>query len=248
MGLAASCLGSCLASCACSACSSAVSSCCGSGKKGSYLPYLLILFFSTALALVLYLWGQPLIVHLTVKDLILCDSDACYGFGAVARISFSLFLFFLGHSILLLASSCRQLDSASWGLRALVLFVILVGAWFIPSQFYDVYTQVSRVVSGIFLVIQVIILIDFAYSWNEVQHTTLTLTLTLTLNNELKWELDCTESVWIGSVGIESNRIVSFAPLFFFFPLIDRNRQPTSNRQPPSPNLPQLPTSNDSTI
>jgi len=46
-------------------------------------------------------------------------------------------------------------------------FALLVVSWFIPDQFYDVYAEIARVVSGIFLLLQIIIFIDFAYNWNQ---------------------------------------------------------------------------------
>jgi hypothetical protein len=42
-----------------------------------------------------------------------------------------------------------------------------VVAYLIPDQFYDVYQWIARVFGGIFLVIQMILIIDFAYTWNE---------------------------------------------------------------------------------
>jgi len=43
-----------------------------------------------------------------------------------------------------------------------------VAAFFIPNPFYDDgYVQIARVVSGVFLVLQIVLLIDFAYRWNE---------------------------------------------------------------------------------
>jgi hypothetical protein len=53
-------------------------------------------------------------------------------------------------------------------LKFLFLILLLVAAFFIPNQFYDDgYVHIARIVSGIFLVLQIILLIDFAYRWNE---------------------------------------------------------------------------------
>lgn len=37
----------------------------------------------------------------------------------------------------------------------------------IPNSFYAVYMHISRIVSAFFLLLQLVILIDFAYTWNE---------------------------------------------------------------------------------
>jgi len=37
----------------------------------------------------------------------------------------------------------------------------------IPNPFFDIYAAIARVVSGVFLLLQIIILIDFAYHWDK---------------------------------------------------------------------------------
>ena len=134
------------------------------GRKGSLFPYFLLLFVSTVLAFVLRYWGGPLVLNLTVTSLTLCSKDSslpCYGFGALCRISFSLTLFFLVHLLLPLISKYN------WWLKGMLLCVITVGCWFIPDTFYSVYVDVARFFSGGFLLLQLVILVDFAYSWQE---------------------------------------------------------------------------------
>ena len=157
----ASCLGSCLASCACSFVQNACSSV---GRRGSLLPYFILLFVTTVMAFILRYWGGPLVVDLTVTSLTLCSSTSslpCYGFGALTRISWSLTLFFLLHLALPLISRW------SWWLKAAILTAVVVGCWFIPDPFYTVYVDVARFFSGLFLLLQLVILVDFAYAWQE---------------------------------------------------------------------------------
>jgi len=42
-----------------------------------------------------------------------------------------------------------------------------VCAFLLPNSFYDIYVHFARVISGFFLLVQIVILIDFAYSWNS---------------------------------------------------------------------------------
>jgi hypothetical protein len=44
--------------------------------------------------------------------------------------------------------------------------LLLVFAWLLPNSFYAVYMQIARIVSAFFLLLQLVILIDFAYQWN----------------------------------------------------------------------------------
>jgi len=108
-----------------------------------------------------------MLIHLYYYDLELCNTDKCVGFGAVYRLSFSLCIFFLFHALCLYSTSCQKLDQGFWLPKIFCLFVILILAYMIPNEFYDGYTHVARVVGGIFLLLQIIILIDFAYAWNE---------------------------------------------------------------------------------
>jgi len=68
---------------------------------------------------------------------------------------------------LLFIRSCADLDHSSLIARLFWFIILLVAAWFFPDGFYDVYVNIARVISGFFLVLQVIILVDFAYRWNE---------------------------------------------------------------------------------
>ena len=108
--------------------------------------------------------GGPIVVNLTVTSLTLCSKDSslpCYGFAALVRISFSLCVFFLIHLILPLISRFN------WWLKGAVLIAVTVGCWFIPDTFYTVYVDIARFFSGVFLLIQLIVLVDFAYTWQE---------------------------------------------------------------------------------
>jgi hypothetical protein len=165
MGAALSAVASCLGSCAAAlACGCVKNTCQTVGKRGSLQPYFLLLFVTTVLAFILRYWGGPIVINLTVTTLSLCTADSslpCYGFGALTRLSFSLTLFFLLHLALPLLSRFQ------WWLKGCLLLVAVVGCWFIPDSFYLVYVDIARFFSGLFLLMQLIILVDAAYSWQE---------------------------------------------------------------------------------
>ena len=53
-----------------------------------------------------------------------------------------------------------------------VLSTVFVATFFIPNSFFvafmqDVYADIARFISAAFLVCQIILIIDFAYAWNE---------------------------------------------------------------------------------
>lgn len=161
-----SCLGSCLGSMACGCCDKMCGGC--RSKTGSLIPYMILFIISSVVALILKYYGKPLLLHLYIKDITICDSSVCMGIGAVDRITFALALFFLFHGLFLRFQACKRLDFQNWWLKIFIFFVLLISSWFIPDAFYDnAYRNIARVVSGLFLLIQLLILVDFAYTWNE---------------------------------------------------------------------------------
>ena len=84
------------------------------------------------------------------------------------RISFALFLFFLLHALALLFAVFARVDRIRWWWHYLLYVGLLVAAFAIPSPFYDqAWVNIARFVSAFFLFFQIVILIDFAYEWNE---------------------------------------------------------------------------------
>jgi hypothetical protein len=128
------------------------------------MPYLFFLFANTILAAVLRFWGGPMLLDLYVYQLEVCDSEKCVGYGAVYRISFALFLFYLPHAI---GNKYNVGVALGWCWKTMCYLLLLVCAYLIPDVFYEGYVEVARVVSGFFLFLQVVILIDWAYRWNE---------------------------------------------------------------------------------
>jgi len=161
-----SCVGSCLGGC----CATVVGKACCGKTTETKMGHLILLFLGTVLALVLRYWGGPLMIHLYIYNLDVCTGTGCYGIGAVYRISVALFIFFLLHALVLrFNGGCLRKPSmlANWAVKFLLLILLLVCAFLVPDGFYLGYVNVARVIAGVFLVLQIILLIDFAYRWNE---------------------------------------------------------------------------------
>ncbi|KAH9261019.1 hypothetical protein BASA81_000723 [Batrachochytrium salamandrivorans] len=91
----------------------------------------------------------------------------CKGDAAVYRISFILVLFF--SAMLLLSLISERAHRGFWGVKLLLLAGGIAGSFFLPeTQFNSMdYAWFARIASFGFLVVQILILIDFAYQWNE---------------------------------------------------------------------------------
>ena len=92
----------------------------------------------------------------------------CQGDAAVYRISFVLAVFFF---IMMLGSKClgEGFHAGLWGVKIFIYIGMMVGCFFIDNSVFNNsgYAWVSRVVSALFLVLQILILVEFGYKWNE---------------------------------------------------------------------------------
>mmetsp|Transcript_11194 Transcript_11194/g.23296 ORF Transcript_11194/g.23296 Transcript_11194/m.23296 type:complete len:451 (-) Transcript_11194:75-1427(-) len=172
MGLVSS-AACCAAEGACCAGISCLSCCCRSGSskgapssKLAKIFYLFMVIISTILALVLRAYGDQMFFSLYSFKFGCTDGESsrCFGDQAVYRVSFGLAAFFL---FMLAGSASRSFHRGYWGLKMALFALLIVGSFFIPNTFFNVYSEVSRVVSVVFLLLMIIILVDFAHSIQE---------------------------------------------------------------------------------
>ena len=99
-----------------------------------------------------------------------CPTGSCYGTLAVYRITFAIFLFhsLLGALLYNVQSSSDPragLQNGFWGLKLLTWLGFLIGAFFIPNEFFIGWSKwFAMWAAGGFVLVQVVLLIDFAYN------------------------------------------------------------------------------------
>jgi hypothetical protein len=127
------------------------------------------LFFVGVIASVLLkYYGGDFMIDIRVKKIDLCPTNVCKGAQAVYRISFSFAIFFAVHWISQWIPGGERFHSRGFLAKFLCLIGIVILAFLeIPSHVFDVYAEISRYISAIFLLLQMIVMIDFAYRWNE---------------------------------------------------------------------------------
>jgi len=63
---------------------------------------------------------------------------------------------------------CRvHLQDGFWGIKVLLLIGMCVASFFIPNAFFEYYGWFALVASGVFILVQLILLVDFAHTWAE---------------------------------------------------------------------------------
>lgn len=103
-----------------------------------------------------------------------CTSTECIANQSAYRISFALWIFFFIH--MLLSSNCNlcmkpsqkiNFNKGGFLFRVIALIPLLILAFVIPNAFFVFYAWFSVVLSVLFLLAQLIILLDFSYNWSE---------------------------------------------------------------------------------
>ncbi|PWZ24059.1 Serine incorporator 2 [Zea mays] len=167
---AASCLASCCAACACEACRTAVGSI---GRRSARIAYCglfaLSLFASWALREVAapLLQSIPWINHFhKTPDREWFETDA------VLRVSLGNFLFFTILAVIMAGIKDQKdprdkVHHGGWMAKIFCWVVIVFLMFFVPNGVVSFYESISKFGSGLFLLVQVVLLLDFVHGWNE---------------------------------------------------------------------------------
>jgi len=165
------CLGallSCGATCCAGCCCSAFKDCKAKDGPGSRIPYMFIMFIFSVFAICMALFGEEIVWENDLLDyeFQICTKDSCKGNGAIYRTSFSLFIFFLIHVfVIYFVPSFHHLFFI---IKLFCLVAVLTATFFIPGTFFeDGYVQFARIGSSVFLLIQIYVLIGWAWDCNE---------------------------------------------------------------------------------
>ncbi|XP_055004088.1 serine incorporator 2-like isoform X2 [Boleophthalmus pectinirostris] len=178
-----------LASCASCLCGSApclLCGCCPSSNNSTItrLVFSIFLLLGTTVSIIMILPGMETQLRKIpgfcqggasipgLENQVNCD--VIVGYKSVYRMCFAMTcFFFLFCAIMIRVRSSKDpraaLQNGFWFFKFLILVGITVGAFFIPDgTFNTVWFYFGAVGSFIFILIQLILLIDFAHSWNKI--------------------------------------------------------------------------------
>ncbi|CAH0600283.1 unnamed protein product [Chrysodeixis includens] len=173
-------LACCCGSAACSLCCSACPSCANS--TSTRLMYAVMLLLVMIAACVTLAPG----LHDEMKKVPFCknstqyipgefkvDCDQAVGYLAVYRICFAACLFFVLMALITIGVKSSKdpragIQNGFWGIKYLLVIGGIIGAFFIPEgQFASTWMVFGMIGGFCFIVIQLILIIDFAHSWAE---------------------------------------------------------------------------------
>ncbi|KAI9638995.1 serine incorporator/TMS membrane protein [Dioszegia hungarica] len=102
-----------------------------------------------------------------------CTGGKCYGLLAVHRFCFALALFHLTLSALLVGVQSTKTKRAAiqngwWGIKIIFYFLLAFLTFLIPNEFFMAYgSYVAPIGACLFILIGLVLLIDFAHTWSE---------------------------------------------------------------------------------
>jgi len=109
----------------------------------------------------------------SATDNVTIDCTGVVGYLAVYRLCFAMSLFFFVMALLMIGVKSSNdpragIQNGFWAIKYLVLIGAIIGAFFIPrGQFGTVWMYFGMIGGFIFIIIQLLAIIEFAHSWAE---------------------------------------------------------------------------------
>lgn len=184
-------MGCIVSSVACCFCSAAANLCCAcipscKNSTSTRIMYSLILILTTIISAIALI---PEVRTALTKIPALCtpykigsmdthiqsglNCDMITGFGAVYRLCFATTMFFLLFTVFMIRVRSSQdvrskIQNGFWFFKFLIWILLIVAAFFIPVEGFTMAWMVIGMIGGsLYILIQLILLIDFSHSWNE---------------------------------------------------------------------------------
>ncbi|GAB4850454.1 hypothetical protein Ancab_029760 [Ancistrocladus abbreviatus] len=167
---AASCLASCCAACACDACRTAVS---GISRRSARIAYCGLFALSLIVAWILREVAAPLMEKIPwINHFHKTPSREWFETDAVLRVSLGNFLFFTTLAILMIGVKNQKdprdgLHHGGWMMKIICWCILVIFTFFLPNEIISFYETSSKFGSGLFLLVQVVLLLDFVHRWND---------------------------------------------------------------------------------
>jgi len=142
------------------------------------IMYTVVFFLMSFVAWIFHGWSKQLLENIPVlQRCVQMDDETgsqvmCYGTLAVYRISFVLAIFHIISALIMIGvkykGDCRTgLQDGWWLIKIGILVGGSIGAFFIPNPFFEYFGWVAFVASAMFIIVQLLLLVDFAHNWAE---------------------------------------------------------------------------------
>ncbi|KAG6664416.1 serine incorporator 3 isoform X1 [Carya illinoinensis] len=164
-----SCLASCCVASTCGLCTSVAS---GISKRSARLAYCGLFGLSLIVSWILREVAAPLLEKIPWINSSGTHTKEWFQVQAVLRVSMGNFLFFAIFALIMIGIKDQndRRDSwhhGGWIAKMVIWLLLVVLMFFIPNVVISIYGTISKFGAGLFLLVQVIILLDCTHSWND---------------------------------------------------------------------------------
>ena len=141
-------------------------------KQQIKISYIFLLIFSIIFIIFIsdlgtsYLYSWRSYIHCNIES----GGDLnCLGVSAIYRTSFCLFVL---HMIILLiclsrSSISKSINEDLWLIKIFFFIGILYLSFYIPNPFFELYSDIAKIIAISFILFQIIMMIDLFYLWGE---------------------------------------------------------------------------------
>lgn len=167
---AASCLASCCAACACEACRSVVG---GISRRSARIAYCGLFALSLIVSWILREVAAPLMEKIPwINHFHQTPDREWFETDAVLRVSLGNFLFFTILAVIMVGIKDQKdprdrVHHGGWTAKILCWCILVFLMFFVPNGVVSFYEGISKFGSGLFLLVQVVLLLDFVHGWND---------------------------------------------------------------------------------
>ncbi|KAF9613186.1 hypothetical protein IFM89_005957 [Coptis chinensis] len=167
---AASCLASCCAACACEACKSVAGSV---SRRSARIAYCGLFGLSLIVAWILREVAAPLMEKIPwINHFTKTPNREWFETDAVLRVSLGNFLFFTIFALIMVGVKNQKdprdrLHHGGWMMKVVTWCLLVIFMFFLPNGIVSFYESASKFGSGMFLLVQVVLLLDFVHGWND---------------------------------------------------------------------------------
>ncbi|KAL1548327.1 putative serine incorporator [Salvia divinorum] len=148
---------------------------CSAQKKMSLrarYAYAVVFLLTNIIAWLFRDYGERILPMLPYSRACGAEERKCYHTMGVLRVSLGCFIFFF----IMFLTTCytsklyqvrAAWHSGWWGLKSVMLLISFMIPFFIPSDYIQLYGELARVGAGVFLILQLISVIEFITWWNN---------------------------------------------------------------------------------
>lgn len=137
------------------------------GQRGTIISYIVLILSIAAAILYQHYFSERIPASGWTEGCPVGFESRCKSNGASLRVSFALSVIFIIQGV----ASFISTDNFDryWGVKLPFYIGLLVGFYFVKASVFDTngYAWFARIVAGVFVVFQQIIILDAAYIWNE---------------------------------------------------------------------------------